>query len=500
MPRRPRFLTVAVLAAIAFPAVAVAQLPLPIGDPRPIQEGPVLPGADRPEFAGSPATARRVHVTRAPRHPHMAPNGASNLHEDGWQTDTSPNRGPLGNPMTRTSTSYNRECGSITFDRRGRLVTICVGVDRPVLKILEPRTLKEVASLDLPPRQLQPGASPFTSFAGGGYFYLDDRERVVTPTGDRHLKTIAVEGDTLRQVSDVDLTGVVPQDQGIISGLPDWDGTIWFASTGGVIGTVDPKTGTVRARDLKEKIGNSIAVDQTGGVYIVTDAALYRFDRTKDGGPGISWRQAYRNIGSAKPGQTQAGSGTTPTVMADGLVAITDNADPMRIVVMRTAKRLKGRRRVICRTPVFAQGASATDQSLIGAGRALVVENNSGYTGPASVVQGASTTPGMWRVDVRKDLRGCRVRWRNEDLRAPSSVPKLSLRTGLLYAYEKQQRSDGEDLWYVTALDFRTGRRLWSRLAGEGLGFNDNFAPITLGPDGTLYSGVLGGMVALREG
>jgi hypothetical protein len=481
MQRHTGFLAVALLAALI-----------------PIPEGPQLPGsADRPEFTGSPAVAKPVHVPRAPRHPHMAPNGRSNLHEDGWQTDTSPHPGPLGGPMTRTSTFYGRECGSITFDRRGRLVTICVGLDRPILKVLEPRTLREVASMDLPPRPLAPGASPFTSFAGGGYFYLDDRDRVVTPTGDRHLKTIAVEGDSLRLVSDVDLSGLVPQGQGIISALPDWGGAIWFASTGGVVGTVDPATGRVRARDLGEKIGNSIAVDQTGGVYVVTDAALYRLGRGVDGGPLVSWRQGYRNIGTQKPGQTQAGSGTTPTVMAGGLVAITDNADPMRVVVMRTAKRLRGRRRVICRTPVFRAGASSTDQSLIGAGRALVVENNYGYTGPTSVQDGTSTEPGMWRVDVRRDLRGCALRWRNDDLRAPSSVPKLSLRNGLLYAYEKQPREDGQDLWYVTAIDFRTGKRLWSRLAGEGLGFNDNFAPITLGPDGTLYSGVLGGMVAL---
>ena len=34
----------------------------------------------------------------------------------------------------------------------------------------------------------------------------------------------------------------------------------------------------------------------------------------------------------------------------------------------------------------------------------------------------------------------------------------------------------------------------------EGLGFNDNFAPVTFGADGTFYSGVLGGMVSLRDG
>ena len=44
-----------------------------------------------------------------------------------------------------------------------------------------------------------------------------------------------------------------------------------------------------------------------------------------------------------------------------------------------------------------------------------------------------------------------------------------------------------------------TGKRVWSVLTGVGLGYNNNYAPITLGPDGTAYIGVLGGLVAVRD-
>ena len=55
--------------------------------------------------------------------------------------------------------------------------------------------------------------------------------------------------------------------------------------------------------------------------------------------------------------------------MPGGYVAITDNADPMDVVVYRTRVRLKKRqRRLVCKVPVFAKGASATENSLIGAG------------------------------------------------------------------------------------------------------------------------------------
>ena len=47
---------------------------------------------------------------------------------------------------------------------------------------------------------------------------------------------------------------------------------------------------------------------------------------------------------------------------------------------------------------------------------------------------------------------------------------------------------------------FRTGKTAYERLAGTGLGFNSNYAPVSIGPDGTAYVGVLGGLVLFREG
>jgi hypothetical protein len=78
-------------------------------------------------------------------------------------------------------------------------------------------------------------------------------------------------------------------------------------------------------------------------------------------------------------------------------------------------------------------------------------------------------------------------------------VPKVSGRAGLVYTYTKPKRSDGQDAWYLTALDFDTGRTVWRRLAGEGLGYNNNYAPVTISPKGTAYVGVLGGLTRFRD-
>ena len=286
---------------------------------------------------------------------------------------------------------------------------------------------------------------------------------------------------------------MLPGDK-IISALPDWGGRLWFASTNGVVGTIDPASGAVRSRPLGEKIANSFAVEDTGAVYIVTDAALYRLEAGAGRRPAPVWRVPYENSGVQKPGQASAGSGTTPTLMGDGLVAITDNADPMNVLVYR---RGSGQR--ICRQPVFERGASATDQSLIGTGRSLVVENNYGYAGPTATQGGKTTSPGLERVDLDAG-GGCHSAWRSAE-RAPSVVPKLSARNGIVYTYTKdpQPQDPSADAWYLTALDFGTGRTLYKRLGGEGLGHNNNYAPVTLGPDGTAYVGTLGGLVALRD-
>lgn len=487
----------ACLGAAAATAVLLTAPTAALAGHEPILEAD-RPGADRSTiqpFIGAPATPRPVYAPEPPQHPFLAPNGLSNLHVDGWQTDRNSWFGPLGGEMNRTSTFQVADCASHTFDRRGRLVTVCVGAEGPRLMMFDPKTLHELARLPLPPRQVQTEGSPnpFQNFSGGGYFVLDERDRSIIPTTTRHIWVVAeTEEPGFAIERDHDLTSVVPPGDAIISALPDWSGRIWFVSVSGVVGTIDPRSGAIASIDLREPISNSFTVDEAGAVYIVSDTAMYRFGATGDGTPRAVWRQVYANDGVKKPGQTQAGSGTTPSVMNADHIAITDNADPVNVVVY---ERDTGA--VVCSAPVFERGSSSTDNSLVVTERSIVVENNFGYTGPAATENGKSTVGGVERVDLQPDGT-CRKVWHN-DSRAPTSVPKLSLANGLVYVYTKEPREDEADLWYLTAIDFDTGRTVFQRLAGEGLGFNNNYAPITLGPDGDAYVGVLGGLVRLAD-
>jgi len=491
----------------ASPAVAdTPAIPL-ISDPR---------GAFLADFSGTPSVAQPLPRQRIPRHPYMAPNERSNLHNDAYQTDTYNTPGPLGRNLKVSSSAYGiADCASLLFDSQGRIVTVCVGVDRPVLRLLNPKTLATIAQYNLPLRPLTQKFDP-NNFAGGGYFYLDQHDRAVVTTYTSRLLVLEPSGSRFVVRRNVDLA---PATQGsfVQSALPSWDGRIWFVTQSGVVGFVDGSN-TVRWKKLAagETIANSFAVDESGGVFVASTHALYRFDAAA-GQPRVTWRQTYDRGTRQKPGQVSQGTGTTPTLVGSassangGYVAITDNADPrMNVLVWRRGKPGPGP--VICKQPVFASGQSASDNSLIAVpGGGLIVENNYGYTGPLKITRIDDTTPGLTRIDVDYTRRRCRIVWQNTVDRIPTAVTKASLGSGLIYSWTHPAAAELEwsgtalpdalapDAYYLTAFSIRTGKRVWRKFVGAGPGWNNHWAPVTLGPDSTFYIGTLGGLVRVSD-
>src|SRR5439155_20161182 len=105
-----------------------------------------------PAFQGSAATAHRIrHVRLPPRNPFMARNGDSNVHNDTWMTDAYTRRGPLGRSPSVFSAAFDRDCITLTFDRRGRIVASCISpTTGPRLFMLDPRPLHTLAEHSLP--------------------------------------------------------------------------------------------------------------------------------------------------------------------------------------------------------------------------------------------------------------------------------------------------------------------------------------------------------------
>jgi hypothetical protein len=497
------------LAAACAAICAVAALALPAGAAAvPIASLPVPPPT-LPAYQGSPAPGAPLPASKttfAPQDPFMAPNPLSNIHNDAWMTDAYPaTPGPLGrSPVTASEAKSPAVCGSLAFDSRGRIVAVCPSaIAPPQARIIDPDTLATIASYDLPNALDPPGTKTYQNFSGGGYFFLDNHDQLWIPTKTDHIYVLgeSADGTSLVLRRDYDLTGVLDTaNERITSALPDFSGLLWFVTKqNGKVGTVNTRTGAVHVLRLDEEVENSFAVDGRSA-YIVSDKRMYRFEARSDGTPYVVWRHTYPNSGVVKPSQVDAGSGTTPTVMRGDMVAITDNADPMNVVVYRKARDLDGKPRVVCKVPVFSKGASATENSLIGSGNALIVENNYGYQDPFGPNSGAVSQPGFARVDVNAAGRGCQRVWTNTTARAPTVVPKLSAKTGLIYTYTRPPDPSGAQGYYWTAIDFRTGRTVYNLFAGAGLLYNNNYAGIALAGDGSEYLGVIGGIIKLSDG
>jgi hypothetical protein len=438
---------------------------------------------DASEASASRSTLGAATACGVPRHPFLAPNGRANIHNDAYMSDTYAQAGTPNRNVAVNSAFMGGECGSINFDAKGRILTVCIGAGR-VLRLIDPVSLRSVASYDLP------AATPGAGFGGGGYFYVDQPSRAVLPTADGKIVRLTVAEAPTRFVEDavLDLTGTSSdglheEDGVIVSAIPDWSGRIWFVTEGGAVGFVVPDTGERHILRLSgEGIYNSFAVDESGGVFIASDHALYRFDVDAAGLPIATWREPYPRGMRQKPGQVSQGTGTTPTLLEGGLVAITDNAEPkMNVVVYRRSPAAAMRR--VCSVPVFQAGRSATENSLIGCGRTIIVENNYGYTGASATSGEGTTTPGVTRVDVRADGTGCDVVWDNTATSVPNVVSKLSLASSAVYTLSK--KTDG---WYFTTLDLATGTPTDSLLGTSDL-LNANYAGLSLAPNGTAYIG-----------
>ena len=480
-----------------------------------------------PAFYGAAVGPAPIAPPLVPQNPFLAPNPFSNVHSDTWMSDTVGFVGPLGrDPAVFSSTleaarrnpnSPTFICSSIAFDSAGRLVMSCAGSQEASLVLADPDTLGVLASVNLP---LSASAANATSSA---YTYLDQQDRIVVGAADNTIKVMqVVRGETgfsFQKVAEYDVSPFIHPDangnpDSLIGVMPDWQGRIWFAiRAAATVGVIDPATypaaSSIQTFALNDggEIKNGFAVNQTDA-YVVSTKAMYRITAGSDGVPRQVWSAGYGNIGTVKPGQYSAGSGTTPTLLGHGeYVAIADNDAQTHVVVYRTAEPLAaGQNRMVCTTPVFGYGQGAVEDSLIGNGLSLIVENNYGYQVTNwQTLASTPSLPGMARVDVLPDGSGCTLVWTNETVTAPNVAPKLATGSGLIYTITRKYDTSppyaapGLDVWYWSAVDFRTGAVVWERRAGTGPKFDSWYPGLAIGPNGTAYSGQYGGLIAIRD-
>lgn len=359
--------------------------------------------------------------------------------------------GPLGeSPDVRTKLYGVDGCREIEVDAHGRLVSLCGSNEAPVLRLVDPGSLRQLASKELPTRK---------DAACLGAFFVD-RDRAVVATHDQRLLVVA----TADADDEPDLTtrATVPLD------LPDGDCVVgvadgWFVTDGGRVGLVDD--GQAEVLDLGEHVDHPLAV-VGGAAYVVTAEAAYKIGA----GPRVLWR-------------VEQADGATPAALPGGLVATTDAS----AVVIRS--ETDGAE--VCRADVF-DGAGEAGR-LVADGTGVLVQNVHGYGGPHSTLLGRTTTGGLARV-----LADCEVAW-TADVDAPSGAPAVAPEAGLAYAYTKRHSWVGVNAWYLTALDLDTGSPVFSVRTGLGVLRDNHHGEVALGPDATAYVPVLGGFVRVHD-
>jgi hypothetical protein len=298
-----------------------------------------------------------------------------------------------------------------------------------------------------------------------------------------------------------------------------------------------------------EIVSNSIAADEEGGLYVLTSAAMYRFDW--DGGALTRrWRAEYRvDEEVPSPIRLGPGSGSTPSLMGtkfddDRFVVITDGEVLMNLVLFWRDEIPEdwepiaaGRdRRIACEVPVdFGTGATEaiSEQSVAVRGYAAVVVNDL-LTDPTinppsvgnlgavaqnlvSALEGGipEKAPfGLERIDWDPETRTCSTVWANAEISVPNGIPSISEAAGLVYGAGQR---DGQ--WGLEGLDFETGEsRVWAPAGpgtcpGDSAGIagilpgvadvlavvpdsceNSVYAATTVGPDGMVYQGTLNGV------
>ncbi|MFE2287432.1 hypothetical protein ACFXDJ_25085 [Streptomyces sp. NPDC059443] len=461
---------------------------------------------------GASATASASADTTAygplpPRNPASAPNGTAGMHGDSASSDTTPYPGPGTGKIAYSRTALASACPTVVIGTDGYVVTLCTTIfgRTPTVHLLDPVSGADLASLALPKGSL----------FGGVYSYLDNNDRLVAVDGGNNLLRIghhrAGSGWTLTVDQSTPLADAVPAGDNIVGLAPAWNGKVWFATTGGVIGTVDTGTGAVRAIGTGEGVQNSIST-APGHTAVATDHALYLLSESPDGTPVIDWRAPYDRGPGRKPGQLSWGTGATPSffgpVSGTEYVTITDNAAPHENLLVY---RVDGGPAPICSTPVLTQYAnSGTEDAVIASGRSVFVTNTYGYPYPALPAGAPESKPssanfdgGLSRVDVNAEGTGCRLVW-NSSVKS-AALPRLSVADGKIYTVSVTGPTGSAGLntfasYHHSVLDPATGAQLSSSFLGIGLVYNPLQMTGTTGPDGTLYQGTETGVVRITKG
>lgn len=371
--------------------------------------------------------------------------------------------------------------------------------------------------------------------------YLKETDDIVLSTKEGHI--YVVHRDTCHgrpyftTVRSIPVASALQPGEQLLNAMYDTTGNMWFTSGGTInggdsaqnsltFGYVMPN-GTISKKVFEGEFAeNALAVSGTdvymvsgpGGATNATNATGYMYSLTSDRrlGVKIRWKVPYTAESSMQTGAEPRGSGTSPALVTDKYVAITDRASPqVNLNIYHQTPQRTAEQQLACQVPLFAPGKSNNDNAVLahfdGVTNGFIIQNDYNIPpvfqpkpGAAFDVNGdwnnmTEMAGGISRIDLNPD-GSCSTRWTNRDL-AMKGVSILSTKTGLIYVYvqDRERAPAGEYVWYVAAIDWNSGETVFKVRTGAGGIFNDNYLPASIGPDGTFYQAVMGGVVAVKD-
>lgn len=281
----------------------------------------------------------------------------------------------------------------------------------------------------------------------------------------------------------------------------------------------------MRSEETREEIQNSFSVGKDG-VYIVSNYALYKLrfnEERKEIELDPKWVEAYKsgdlvyhNDHQVKPGQLNAGSGTTPTLMDDRFVAICDN-DSIQVNLCIYSQETG---KLVSKHKLFTDEGGAVENSVVAYDNSFVVSNTYGYEDPFK----DNYTPGgimRFDYDVQNKTFNPVDNWpRSGVYDCKTATPKLSTSVGMMYVYNRSDDDfDKHYDWQITGIDFKTGLRVfyikpyfdkgdfgdnisfllkWGSLGSKHYDrkvFNNIWGTFTIGPENSFYIGAYRGFI-----
>ncbi|MEL7042880.1 MAG: hypothetical protein AAGL90_15260 [Pseudomonadota bacterium] len=365
----------------------------------------------------------------------------------------------------------------------------------------------------------------FKETGGGAYFFLTDDDKAIAPTFDGTLVVTDTGADAFTSV-EIPIPGLEAGDV-IAAVAPFWWARdhYWYVTKLAKVGIAN-LSGVQVEIDLRsigetdERVNNSFAAG-ADGAFVVTSKAMYRLDVPEhidlsdlDPAALVIWRSLYQNDETEKCGQLNAAAGTTPTLVGERFVAITDNSDRMNVVLYD-----RGSGALVSEVEAFPEapdGESACDNSLVSFGFSIFAGNTFCYKDP--FVDNPQPRGGFSRINVDHRTETAAIAWSNASIFGWSAVPKLSSSTGLIYIYSRELESPdgGAPRWYLRGIDqdgtvvmnaeiARRSREDWFDVYIRTLRidhWDNGWGPLYLGPDAwgrpTVFASAIQGLIRMR--